>query len=347
MAYRLTEDRLAALRTAAEHPKGSIDARTVSKADELALEALGLAASIDDCGHVQGADDPEGVHRSHPHFFRITDAGRRAAESAGTGSGGGPDNMPSTDTTEAAVTGESGLALLAELAELQRESDRLLVATTARIAYDELAARDVYLQTHGTSSKESETVRAEFAEYQEGRRAVPPQVDPADVIAHQRRRIDVFGRLAEAGVEGAAEGLAEAEAQLAEELRKAPPAVELVSFGYLHGAPPEAHLVVDMREHFRDPHVNPALRELTADHELVMRTVFDTEGVPELAAGIRAAVDAFRAGPSGGTVRVAVGCAGGRHRSAAMVNYLAMQWRRHELNVATEHRDIHRPVVER
>ncbi|MFI7142868.1 hypothetical protein ACIBQ5_35755 [Streptomyces massasporeus] len=240
MAYRLTEKRLAALRTAAEHPKGSIDARTVSKADELALEALGLAASIDDCGHVQDTDDPEGAHRSHPHFFRITDAGRRAAESAGTDTGGGPDHMPSTDTS--------------------------------------------------------------------GRRT---------------------------------------EAKLAEELHKAPPAVELVSFGYLHGAPPEAHLVVDMREHFRDPHVTPALRELTADHEPVMRAVLDTEGVRELAAGIRAAVDAFRAGPSGGTVRVAVGCAGGRHRSAAMVNYLAMQWHGDEVSVATQHRDIHRPVVER
>ncbi|WP_331720099.1 hypothetical protein OG762_51625 (plasmid) [Streptomyces sp. NBC_01136] len=89
-AHRLTEKRLAALRIAAEHPKGSIDARSVSIADELALEELGLANSIDDCGHVQGTDDPEGEHRGHPHFFRVTNKGREAAR-AGT--------LPGEDST--------------------------------------------------------------------------------------------------------------------------------------------------------------------------------------------------------------------------------------------------------
>ncbi|KOG85976.1 ATPase [Streptomyces varsoviensis] len=120
--------------------------------------------------------------------------------------------------------------------------------------------------------------------------------------------------------------------------------VELVSFGFLHGPAPEADLVIDMREHFRDPHVNPELRQLTAEHELVTRTVFATPGVPELARAILAAVDSFRAGPSAGPVRVAVGCAGGRHRSAAMVNHLAMHY---GAGVTVEHRDIHRAVVER
>ncbi|WNI19915.1 hypothetical protein [Actinacidiphila sp. ITFR-21] len=88
MAPRLTPKRLAAIRTAAEHPKGSIDPRTVSKADELALEELGLADSIDDCGHVQRSPDPEHTHRGHPHFFRLTDDGRAAAR--------GPQEEPRT-----------------------------------------------------------------------------------------------------------------------------------------------------------------------------------------------------------------------------------------------------------
>lgn len=120
--------------------------------------------------------------------------------------------------------------------------------------------------------------------------------------------------------------------------------IELVSFGFLHGPAPEADLVIDMRRHFRDPHVNPEMRQLTAEHELVTRTVFATPGVPELARATLAAVDAFRAGPSAGTVRVAVGCAGGRHRSAAMVNHLAMHY---GAGATVEHRDIHRDVVER
>ncbi|MEU5190990.1 RNase adapter RapZ [Streptomyces klenkii] len=125
-----------------------------------------------------------------------------------------------------------------------------------------------------------------------------------------------------------------------------PTDIELVSFGYLHGDAPEADLVIDMRRHFRDPHVSPELRELTAENELVTRAVFGTAGVPELARAVLAAVAAFRSGPSAGTVRVAVGCAGGRHRSAAMVNHLASEYG-NELRVRVEHRDIHRPVVAR
>ncbi|MER7316260.1 RapZ C-terminal domain-containing protein [Streptomyces halstedii] len=244
-------------------------------------------------------------------------------------------------------TGLDTFDALRELAELQRESDRLRVATAARITYEEVIARHDELKETGpgTNLREFAEVREEAAPYLSGRRPVPPPVPSAELIAYARRRIEVFGRLAEAGIEGAAEGVTEAEAELAEELRKVPE-IELVSFGFLHGPAPEADLVVDMRRHFRDPHVNPEMRQLTAEHELVTRAVFNTDGVPELARAILAAVESFRAGPSAGTVRVAVGCAGGRHRSAAMVNYLAMQYGA-EVKVTAEHRDIHRPVVER
>ncbi|HET6354661.1 hypothetical protein [Streptomyces sp.] len=87
MAHRLTPRRLAALRAAAAHPMGNISPRIemrpgetawLTAADEIALEELGLGNSIDDCGHIQGSADPDGEHRSHPHLFRITAAGRQA-----------------------------------------------------------------------------------------------------------------------------------------------------------------------------------------------------------------------------------------------------------------------------
>jgi hypothetical protein len=83
---RLTAKRLAALRQAASHPKGSIPAAQtgLTARDEEALEQLGYAASIDDCGHIN--TDPAATsrseHRSHPHFFRITAAGRAAVQTA-------------------------------------------------------------------------------------------------------------------------------------------------------------------------------------------------------------------------------------------------------------------------
>jgi len=90
--------------------------------------------------------------------------------------------------------------------------------------------------------------------------------------------------------------------------------VEIVSFGYLHGPPPAAHLTLDLRLHFRDPHVDPALREMTAYDEPVRRAVLDTDGIRNLIDATAAAVTAYRSGPSAGPVTVAVGCAGGRHR---------------------------------
>ncbi|THA47506.1 hypothetical protein [Streptomyces sp. A1136] len=92
MAPRLTPKRLKALQNAVAHPKGNIgpliettDAGEkiwLRPTDEIALEELGYADSIDDCGHVQGSPDPEHIHRGHPHFFSITEAGRQAVRDA-------------------------------------------------------------------------------------------------------------------------------------------------------------------------------------------------------------------------------------------------------------------------
>ncbi|MEV4872299.1 RapZ C-terminal domain-containing protein, partial [Streptomyces syringium] len=60
--------------------------------------------------------------------------------------------------------------------------------------------------------------------------------------------------------------------------------VEIVSFGYLHDEPPTAHLTIDLRHHFRDPHVSPELRYMTAADEPVRAAVLNTPGIPELVA---------------------------------------------------------------
>lgn len=129
-----------------------------------------------------------------------------------------------------------------------------------------------------------------------------------------------------------------------------PPAVTVTSFGYGHkdadGQPvplPPAHITIDVRAHFRDPHVSPALRHLTAADEPVAEAVMSTPGVPALVAAIVTAVAAFRAAPAPGPVTVAIGCTGGRHRSAVIAAETARL-----LGPATAltHRDINRPVIE-
>jgi RNase adaptor protein for sRNA GlmZ degradation len=99
--------------------------------------------------------------------------------------------------------------------------------------------------------------------------------------------------------------------------------VTVISFGYGHGPAPEAHATFDVRHHFKDPHVRPELRNLTGADAAVVTAVMDTPGVEQLVRSITAAVRAFLEGPQPGPVTVAVGCVGGRHRSAVIADTVA------------------------
>lgn len=118
--------------------------------------------------------------------------------------------------------------------------------------------------------------------------------------------------------------------------------VEIISFGYLHGEAPHAHLVLDLRTHFRDPHVDPALRYLTARDVEVRDAVLRTPGIRALVDATAAAVRAYQDGPTPAPITVAVGCAGGRHRAATVAMELASQ-----TSATVVHRDLIKPVVER
>lgn len=123
--------------------------------------------------------------------------------------------------------------------------------------------------------------------------------------------------------------------------------VEIVSFGYLHGEPPAAHLTIDLRHHFRDPHVRPELRYMTADDAPVRAAVLATPGITALVDATAAAVDAFASGPTAGVVTVADGCAGGRHRAPTFARALAERLTAAGHSVTVQHRDIAKDVVQR
>jgi len=123
--------------------------------------------------------------------------------------------------------------------------------------------------------------------------------------------------------------------------------VEITSFGYLHDAPPTADLTIDLRHHFRDPHVSPELRDMTANDEPVRRAVLGTPGIRALVEATAAAVTAMAAGPSAGTVTVADGCAGGRHRAPTFARALASRLVDAGHAVIIHHRDLDKPVVQR
>lgn len=123
--------------------------------------------------------------------------------------------------------------------------------------------------------------------------------------------------------------------------------VEIVSFGYGHGAAPTAHVMYDVREHYRDPHVDPELRYLTAEDSKVFDAVMKTPGIAALVDCIVHTVLAYRSGPTPAPVSIAVGCVGGRHRSAAVAIRVAQILAGGQTPVTLTHRDIARPVIAR
>ncbi|MDQ0696929.1 RNase adaptor protein for sRNA GlmZ degradation [Streptomyces sp. W4I9-2] len=123
--------------------------------------------------------------------------------------------------------------------------------------------------------------------------------------------------------------------------------VEIVSFGYLHGEPPAAHLTIDLRHHFRDPHVRPELRYMTADDAPVRAAVLATPGITALVDATVTAVGAFASGPTAGVVTVADGCAGGRHRAPTFARALAERLTAAGHSVTVQDRDIAKDVVQR
>jgi RNase adaptor protein for sRNA GlmZ degradation len=122
------------------------------------------------------------------------------------------------------------------------------------------------------------------------------------------------------------------------------------SFGYLHGAPPEAHVTVDVRDMLHNPHADPQMRDLTGLDPAVIVHVLNTPGALDL---IRATVHLAVAvhGPldrRGQLTIVAIGCAGGRHRSVVLANQVAQRIRYATGRpVDIEHYHVAAPVVQK
>ncbi|AGM10128.1 putative P-loop ATPase protein [Amycolatopsis keratiniphila] len=128
--------------------------------------------------------------------------------------------------------------------------------------------------------------------------------------------------------------------------------VVIESFGYLHEdskplTSSSSHLVIDVRNLFRDPHVTPALRYSTGRDDAVRANVLDQVGALEFVRAQAAAIAALVPAATPNVVTVAVGCAGGRHRSVVIAEALALLLAGDGIDAEVYHRDIRRPVVQR
>lgn len=123
--------------------------------------------------------------------------------------------------------------------------------------------------------------------------------------------------------------------------------VRITTFGYLHGTPPEAHITLNLRKHFKDPHANPGLRYLTAHDAEVRKAVLATPGIATVVEATALTVEAYMLGPPTGPstspVSLAVGCAAGRHIAAAVgIEIAAVLQDLGHGPITLVHRDLHK-----
>lgn len=116
----------------------------------------------------------------------------------------------------------------------------------------------------------------------------------------------------------------------------------MVSFGYKHGLPVDADVVIDCRL-LPNPHWVAELRPLSGNDAAVRDYVFSQPGAAEFLDAASALLKCYEEGYVGEGkhyATIAVGCTGGRHRSVAVATELARRLSEDGVEVRLSHRDV-------
>lgn len=118
--------------------------------------------------------------------------------------------------------------------------------------------------------------------------------------------------------------------------------VSVVSFGYKHGFPPEADIVMDVR-FLPNPYWEIELRPLTGLDTPVRDYVLNNPATVEFLSRWQALLDTMMPGyvtEGKSNLTIAVGCTGGQHRSVAIAEKTAHYLRLHGYKAGVNHRDV-------
>lgn len=118
----------------------------------------------------------------------------------------------------------------------------------------------------------------------------------------------------------------------------------VMSFGFKYGLPADADMVADVR-FLPNPHWDPVLRPLTGLDAAVNDAVVESAAARDFLAGFADLVGIVEDGylrEGKRFVTIAVGCTGGKHRSVAMAENLAVRLVRQGVEVRVSHRDLGR-----
>ncbi|OUP08033.1 RNase adapter RapZ [Collinsella sp. An2] len=120
--------------------------------------------------------------------------------------------------------------------------------------------------------------------------------------------------------------------------------VQVFSFGFKHGMPVEADIMIDVR-FLPNPFYDPDMRSLTGLDEKVSSFVLDHPKTKEFLDAWFRLLDAVMPGyvaEGKPQLSIAIGCTGGQHRSVAIAEATARYLERQHYHVSISHRDLPR-----
>ncbi|QWT17203.1 RNase adapter RapZ [Collinsella sp. zg1085] len=120
--------------------------------------------------------------------------------------------------------------------------------------------------------------------------------------------------------------------------------VHVFSFGFKHGMPVEADLMIDVR-FLPNPFYDPAMRTLTGLDQAVSSFVLEHEVTKGFLNAWFQLLDSVMPGyitEGKPQLSIAIGCTGGQHRSVAIAEATARYLERQQYHVSISHRDLPR-----
>jgi UPF0042 nucleotide-binding protein len=186
-----------------------------------------------------------------------------------------------------------------------------------------------------------------IARFSESRRPHPLKKNRSirDSVALERRQLAEIKNMADEVINTSATGVNDLKKILTQRfVRKSTASmhVVVVSFGYKHGLPLDADMVVDTR-FLPNPFYVDHLREKTGKNREVREYILEDDETKSFIVELFRFIDFLmpRFVEEGKSyVTIAIGCTGGKHRSVALAEVLGKHIKTLEFNVQINHRDI-------
>ena len=250
------------------------------------------------------------------------------------------------------------LALVANMAErtlhtMEKRYERLAVGIDARESPDEIALFPKYLDS---LRERNVSIRVVFLSadehvllhrYSDTRRKHPlsdAKTSLLEAIRKEVQLLEPISNAADAIINTSRLNLHELREKVLEQSPGSAGdklSVQLMSFGFKHGAPAEADFVFDVRC-LPNPHWEPTLRSMTGRDSAVAEWLANQPSVQKMNSDIRTFLEHWMPEyqkQDRAYLTIAIGCTGGKHRSVYLVEKLAKDFGGRFDHIIIKHRE--------